>query len=154
MDSYPKPMEKQEIVLRNSRRRLIVSAIVSGLAAVFCILSAFIYWQNKDGQWLVILVAVAPLAGCVYCIKEWRDHKIEMVISTEGIRLRREGFYSWSSIEKISTDVDEGDVKLILYVRDRAPIHFGITSLEIDDEELIDLILAYGQPAGLFYTKH
>jgi hypothetical protein len=147
-------MEKQEIVLRNSRRRLIITAIISGLTAVFCIISAFIYWQNSNGRWLVILVAVVALAACIYYIKEWRYHKIEMVISTEGIRLRGEGFYSWSSIEKVSTDVDEGDVKLILYVRNRAAIHFGITSLEIDDEELIDLILAYGQPAGLFYTKH
>jgi hypothetical protein len=112
------------------------------------------FWANKGGQWLVILVGLVALAGCIYYIKEWRDHKIEMVISTEGIRLRGEGFYSWSSIEKISTDVDEGNVTLLLHVRGRAAVHFGITSLEIDDEELIDLILAYGQPAGLFYTKH
>ena len=47
----------------------------------------------------------------------------------------------------------EGDVTLILYVRNKAAIRFGITSLEMNDEELIEQILAYGQPAGVSYKK-
>ena len=146
-------MEKEEIVLRKSRRRLMVNAVITGLVAVGCFISAFTVWEGKDGQWFMVIGGVLPLAGFVYFIKELRDRKIEIVIATAGIRLRGEGYYDWSAIEKISTDVDEGDVTLILYVRNKAAIRFGITSLEINDDELIELILAYGQSASVSYKK-
>lgn len=146
-------MEKEEIVLRKSRRKLIVNTVITGLVAVGCFISAFMFWEGKDEQWFVVVAGVLPLAGFVYFIKELRDHKIEIVITTAGIRLRGEGFCDWSAIEKISTDVDEGDVTLILYVRNKAAIRFDITSLEMDDDELIELILAYGQSAGVSYKK-
>ena len=144
---------KQEVILKKSRRKLIVSAVISGLVAIFCIINACTAWADSDGKWLVIICGVVALGTCIFYIKEWRDHKIEMVISTEGLRLRGEGFYTWPSIESFSTDVDEGDVTLILKIRNQAGVRFGITSLELDSEELIELILSYGQSAGLFYKK-
>ena len=146
-------MEKQEIVLKKSRLKLIVRVVISGLIAVGFIIEG-IMWEDQDAQWMIILGGLVSLIACIYFTKEWLDHKIEMVISTEGVRLRGEGFYSWSSIEKFSTDEDEGNVTLILFVRDQAAVHFGIASLEMKKKELIELIIKYGQPAGLYYTKH
>jgi hypothetical protein len=145
---------KQEVIIKKSKRKLIVSTVISGLAAVFCIINACTFWADSNGKWLVIICGAVALGTCLFYIKEWRDHKIEMVISMEGVRLRGEGFYTWPSIESLSTDVDEGDVTLILKIRNQASVRFGITSLELDDEELIELLLSYGQPAGLTYSKH
>jgi hypothetical protein len=145
---------KQEVILKKSRRRLMVSAIITGSIAVFCVINAFMFWNNKDGQWLVILAGVVALAGCIYYTKEWRDHKIEMILTREGLQMRVKGFYSWSSIEKFSIDIDEGTVTLILYIKNQASVHFEITSLELKRKELIEMLLSYGQPSGLIYTKH
>lgn len=130
-----------------------VNAVIAGLMAVGCFISAFTVWEGKDGQLITVIAGVLPLAGFVYFIKELRDRKIEIVITTAGIRLRGEVFYDWSAIEKFSTDDDEGDVTLIVKVRNKAAIRFDITSLEIKDDELMELILAYGQSAGVSYKK-
>src|ERR1044072_8995017 len=98
-------MEKDEIVLRKSRRQLVINAVVSGFATVFCIIVASMDWKYDIGMWGAILVAILTFAGCVHQINEWRDRKIEIVITTAGIKLRDEGFYAWSAIEKISTQI-------------------------------------------------
>lgn len=157
----------QEIILKNSKRKLITNIVISGLTAVFCIISAFTAWADSDGEWAVIIIGVVALGGCIFYIKEWRDHKIEMVISREGINLRSKGFYPWSSIEMFSIDIDEGTTTLILYdkiqagvhfgiinIKNQASVHFDITSLEFGREELIEMLLYYGQPAGLTYSKY
>ena len=145
---------KQEIVLKKSRLKLIINALVTGASAVFCIYSAFEYWKNNVVQWVVIGLGLLALAGCIYYLNELRNRKIEIIISGEGIELRGDFFYSWASIESFSTDEDDGEVTLILKIRNQASVRFKITSLELNDEELIELLLSYGQPAGLTYTKH
>jgi hypothetical protein len=96
---------------------------------------------------------VVALGACIFYIKEWRDHKIEMIITPEGVQMCGEGFYLWPSIESFTIDVDEGDVTLVLYIRNQASVIFGINSLEIKRKELITLILKYGQSSGLYYKK-
>ena len=124
-------MDENEIVLRRSRPQLMVNAVISGLLAVFSFINAFMHREKADGLWLIVLGGVVALVAFIYYTKEWRNHKIEMVISKEGIRLRAEGFYEWSSIESFSTDVDESDVTLMLKIRNQASVRFGIASLEI-----------------------
>jgi hypothetical protein len=36
-------------------------------------------WEDKDGQWMIILGGLVSLIACIYFTKEWLDHKIEMV---------------------------------------------------------------------------
>lgn len=145
-------MEKPEIVLKKSKRKLIVRVVVNGLIAVGCIVSEFI-WANEEGSWVVILGGLVAAVACVFYIKELRNRKIEMIISAEGIRLRGEGFYTWSLIESFSLDGDEGIAELLLHVNGQANVKFDITILEIKPKELINLILAYGQHTGLYYRK-
>jgi hypothetical protein len=146
-------MDKQEIELKKSKRKLIVRVVISGLIAVVCIINEFMIWANKEGLWLVILGGLVALVACVYYIRELANRKIEMMISAEGIRLLGKGFYSWSSIESFSTDVDEDNVALVLHINGKADVQFDVTILEIKKEELIDLVLTYGQHAGLYYRK-
>lgn len=145
---------KQEIIIKKSKLKLIINALISGAIAIGCIYSAFTYWKNNAGQWVVIGVALFGLVGCIYYLNELRNRKIEIIISAEGIELRGDFFYSWPSIESFSTDEDEGDVTLILKIKNQASVRFGITNLELPGEELIELLLSYGQPSGLIYTKH
>lgn len=130
-----------------------VRVVISGLIAIGCIIELFMVWQNKDGQWVVFLCGSASLVACIYYIRELRNREIEIVISAEGIRLRGKDFYTWESIESFSTEVDEDNVALVLHMKDQASVQFDVTILEIKKKELIDLILAYGQPTGLYYKK-
>lgn len=68
----PKLMEKPEIVLKKSKRKLIVRVMVNGLIAVGCIVSEFI-WANEEGSWVVILGGLVAAVACVFYIKELRS---------------------------------------------------------------------------------
>ena len=131
-----------------------INAVVAGSIGLGCIFKSLVFWKNEDGQWMTIIFGLVALAGSLYYLKEWREPKIEIVITLEGIRLRGEGFYTWSSIEKFSTHVDDGTTTLILYVREQNAIRFEISNLELEKKDLIELILTFGQTAGLYYSKY
>jgi hypothetical protein len=144
---------KQEIILKKSRRKQIINAVVAASIGLGCIFKSLASW-NKDGQWGIFVFGLVAIVGLLYYLKELRERNIEIVITLEGIRLSGEGFYTWSSIEKFSTHVDEGTTTLILYVREQAAIRFEISDLELEKKELIELILTFGQTAGLTYSKY
>lgn len=145
---------KQEIILKKSRRKQIINAVVAVSIGLGCIFNSLASWNNKDGQWGIFVFGLVALVGFLYYLKELRECKVEIVITLEGIRLSGEGFYTWSSIEKFSTHVDDGTTTLILYVREQDAVRFEISDLELEKKELIELILTFGQTAGLTFSKY
>jgi hypothetical protein len=145
---------KRDIIIKKSRVKLILNSLITGASAVGCIYAAFTHWKNNIGQWAVAGIGLLALAGCIYHLNELLSRKIEIIISAEGIELRGDFFYSWASIEKFSTEEDDGDVTLVLKIRNQASVRFKITSLELNGEELIELLHSYGQSPGLTYAKH
>jgi hypothetical protein len=143
----------QEIILKKSRKKQIINAVVAGAIGLGCIFKSLASW-NRDGQWGIFVLGLVALVGFLYYLKELRESKVEIVITLEGIRLSGEGFYTWSSIEKFSTHVNDGTTTLILYVREQDAIRFEISDLELEKKELIELILTFGQTAGLTYSKY
>ncbi len=152
-------MRDDPFIIRQSKK----SQLFFLIASVIIILS-FFYSDEKIGNMyddspaVTIILAIVLFGLFFLFLHEMIKRNAEITLTKKGIELRFHGFFNWEMIESFKTvyycSAENDSTELVLQFKEYADIKFGISYLEKDKDEIIELILEYKGTANVSYTGH